>query len=58
MSLAQAFSDITADRYTYDPSSTPPEFGKAVRKYWAFDKEYVNVNHGGDIILLGLSRLR
>lgn len=46
MSLAESFSDITPDRYTYDPSSPPPEFGKPVRKYWAFDESYVNVNHG------------
>ena len=46
MSLTEAFGDITPDRYTYDPSSPPPEFGKPVRKYWAFDENYVNVNHG------------
>lgn len=46
MSIADALSDISADRYTYDPNTTPPEFGKALRKYWAFEESYVNVNHG------------
>lgn len=44
--MSLAASDISSDRYTYDPSSKPPEFGKAVRKYWAFEDGYVNVNHG------------
>ncbi|KAI0777109.1 pyridoxal phosphate-dependent transferase [Irpex lacteus] len=48
MSLAEAFSDITPDRYTYDPSTPPPEFGKPFRKYWAFDEKYVHVNHGSN----------
>ncbi|KAI0690171.1 PLP-dependent transferase [Cytidiella melzeri] len=46
MSIADALSDISADRYTYDPNSAPPQFGKAARKYWAFDDTYINVNHG------------
>ncbi len=57
MSLAEAFSDITPDRYTYDPSTPPPEFGKPFRKYWAFDEKYVHVNHG-KLLHLGLRIVR
>lgn len=32
--------------FTYDPTTSPPAFGHAMLKYWGFDKEYVNVNHG------------
>ena len=31
---------------TYDPQAPPPPFGRAVRKYWGFESDYVNVNHG------------
>ncbi|KAJ3537672.1 hypothetical protein NM688_g6644 [Phlebia brevispora] len=32
--------------YTYDPTLPPPPFGHAIKKFWAFEKGYVNVNHG------------
>ncbi|KAH8099934.1 PLP-dependent transferase [Cristinia sonorae] len=32
--------------YTYDPNSKPPPFGHPLKKYWAFDKDYINLNHG------------
>ncbi|KAI0078832.1 PLP-dependent transferase [Panus rudis PR-1116 ss-1] len=32
--------------YTYDPESKPPPFGHPLRKYWAFDDSYVNLNNG------------
>lgn len=35
-----------AARHAYDPDAPPPEFGEDVRKYWAFEEGYVNVNHG------------
>ncbi|TCD65231.1 hypothetical protein EIP91_002939 [Steccherinum ochraceum] len=31
---------------TYDPSVPPPAFGHALKKYWAFDEGYVNLNNG------------
>ncbi|KZT06166.1 PLP-dependent transferase [Laetiporus sulphureus 93-53] len=31
---------------TYDASNKPPPFGHAIKPYWAFDKDYVNLNHG------------
>ncbi|CAL1716184.1 unnamed protein product [Somion occarium] len=31
---------------TYDPSSKPPAFGHDLKKYWAFDENYVNLNNG------------
>ncbi|KAK7691099.1 hypothetical protein QCA50_006202 [Cerrena zonata] len=31
---------------SFDPSSTPPPFGHQLKKYWAFDDDYVNLNHG------------
>ncbi|PSR75560.1 hypothetical protein PHLCEN_2v9040 [Hermanssonia centrifuga] len=34
------------DRYTYDPQTAPPDFGHAVRKFWGFEDDYVNLNHG------------
>lgn len=37
----------TGDGVSYDPNTLPPEFGHAMLKYWGFDKNYVNVNHGG-----------
>lgn len=33
-------------RSVYDPAAPPPPFGKAMLKYFAFDPEYINVNHG------------
>ena len=33
-------------RHAYDPDTQPPEFGEEVRKYWAFEEDYVNVNRG------------
>ncbi|EKM58287.1 uncharacterized protein PHACADRAFT_252498 [Phanerochaete carnosa HHB-10118-sp] len=35
-----------AEGFTYDPSTSPPPFGHAMRKYWGFDEKYVNVNNG------------
>lgn len=32
--------------YTYDPNTLPPAFGHGVKKYWAFEEGYVNLNHG------------
>jgi len=29
-----------------DLQSPPPEFGHAMRKFWLFDPEYINLNHG------------
>ncbi|THH33200.1 hypothetical protein EUX98_g987 [Antrodiella citrinella] len=37
---------LTGEGYTYDPNSAPPAFGHSLRKFWAFDKGYVNLNHG------------
>lgn len=33
-------------RSVYDPTAPAPPFGKAMLKYFAFDPEYINVNHG------------
>ena len=38
-------SDISHS--TYDPDMSPPEFGRAMHKFFGFDEKYVNVNHGG-----------
>jgi len=34
------------ENYSYDPASAPPAFGHALKKYWAFHYDYVNLNHG------------
>ena len=31
---------------TYDATQKPPSFGHALKQYFAFDKDYVNLNHG------------
>ncbi|KAA1467437.1 PLP-dependent transferase [Dentipellis sp. KUC8613] len=36
----------TADNRSDTYSGTPPPFGHAVHKYFGFDPEYVNLNHG------------
>ncbi|EMD33519.1 hypothetical protein CERSUDRAFT_118090 [Gelatoporia subvermispora B] len=32
--------------YTYDENAKSPPFGHALKGFWAFDPEYVNLNHG------------
>ncbi|KAH9838651.1 PLP-dependent transferase [Rhodofomes roseus] len=32
--------------WTYDANEKPPPFGHAVKSFWGFDPEYVNLNHG------------
>ncbi|OCH92527.1 PLP-dependent transferase [Obba rivulosa] len=32
--------------HTYDKDVPPPPFGHALKGFWAFDPEYVNLNHG------------
>lgn len=31
---------------SYDRSEKPPPFGHALKHYFAFDSDYVNLNHG------------
>lgn len=38
--------DMSREGFSYDPSSKPPAFGHPMLKYFGFDKDYVNVNHG------------
>ncbi|TCD65232.1 hypothetical protein EIP91_002940 [Steccherinum ochraceum] len=36
---------MTGERFSYDSESAPPAFGHPLKKYWAFDKDYINLNH-------------
>ena len=51
-----AFSQA-GEGWAYDPTSPPPPFGHAAKKYWAFEDGYVNVNHGASLPLTELQRL-
>ena len=48
---------VTGEGYTYDPSSQPPPFGHPLKKFWAFEKGYVNLNHGEFVTLSASSVL-
>ena len=36
----------TSAQGTYDPAEKPPPFGHALKKYFALDPDYVNLNNG------------
>jgi len=45
----QAVYERESDRdqeYSFDATSKPPPFGHQLKKYWAFEKDFVNLNHG------------
>ena len=39
-------STLSSTRGAYDPTEKPPPFGHALKKYFALDPDYVNLNNG------------
>ena len=47
LSLSMSDSSLLpSSQAAYDPAEKPPSFGHALKKYFALDHDYVNLNNG------------